>query len=225
MPGAPIRSHRHRGGPGTSSGLLFAAVYDRLTRRLECEVLAPRRAQLLGELRGDVLDIGAGTGANLAHLASATRVVAAEPSAAMRRRLAHRLHQARAPVRIDNARAEALPYPDASFDAVIFTCVLCSVDDPDRALGEARRVLKREGRLVLLEHVRGSGRLAVWQDRVTPLWSRIAGGCHPNRDIAEAAARAGFALQPRESFDPFPRLVPTRPMLAAVAVAAPNRKG
>lgn len=205
-----------------SSGPLFAAVYDRLTRPLEREVLAPRRAQLLTELTGEVLDVGAGTGANLAHLTNASRVVAVEPSAAMRRRLTRRLHQARAPVRVDDACAEALPYRDESFDAVVFTCVLCSVDDPDRALREARRVLRPEGRLVILEHVRGSGRLAAWQDHVTPLWSRVAGGCHPNRDVAAAAARAGFALQHRESFDPFPRLVPTRPMLAAVGVAAPT---
>ena len=209
---------------GASCGLLFAALYDRLTRRLEREVLAPRRAQLLADLRGDVLDIGAGTGANLAHLTDATRVVAAEPSAAMRRRLARRRHQAHAPVRIDDARAEALPYRDASFDAVVFTCVLCSVDDPDRALAEAHRVLRPEGRLVILEHVRGSGRLATWQDRITPLWSRVAGGCHPNRDIPAAATRAGFDLQRPDSFDPFPRLVPTRPMLAAVAVPATTHK-
>lgn len=202
-------------------GPLSAALYDRLTRRLESEVLAPRRAQLLGELCGDVLDVGAGTGANLAHLTSATRVVAAEPSDAMRRRLTRRLQEARAPVRVDDARAEALPYGDDSFDAVVFTCVLCSVDDPDRALEEARRVLRPEGALVVLEHVRGSGRLAAWQDRVAPLWSRLAGGCHPNRDLAAAVAHAGFALRRSESFDPFPRLVPTRPMLAAVAVAAP----
>jgi SAM-dependent methyltransferase len=98
--------------------------------------------------------------------------------------------------------------------------VLCSVEDVDQALAEARRTLKPHGRLVVLEHVRGDGRLARWQDVVTPVWSCLAGGCHPNRDIEPADLRAGFAIERAERFDPFPRLVPTRPMLEATASPA-----
>src|SRR5579864_6784430 len=168
---------------------VFAALYDRVTGPLERAVMAERRARLLGDLDGQVLDVGAGTGANLPYFRQATRVVAAEPDAAMRRRLAARLNHLTGitvPVEITSDAAEKLRQADASFDAVVFALVLCSVASPDRALAEARRVLKPTGRLIVLEHVRGPGRLARWQDRVTPIWSRVNAGCHPGRDIAAA---------------------------------------
>jgi ubiquinone/menaquinone biosynthesis C-methylase UbiE len=196
---------------------LFAALYDRMTESLEREVLSPRRASLLGELDGQVLDIGAGTGANLPHVHRARRLVATEPDRAMRKRLARKLGDARVPVELAGAPAESLPFPHAAFDAVVFTCVLCTVADPDAAVAEARRVLKPGGRLIVLEHVRGAGRLARWQDRVTPLWSRLMAGCHPNRDTAATIERAGFSFERAERFDPFPRWVPARPMLEAIA--------
>ncbi len=196
---------------------VFAAVYDRLTRPLEAEVLAARRAALLGGLEGRVLDVGAGTGVNLAHFRSATEIVAVEPDRAMRRRLGEKAADVAVPVETVDALAESLPLHDGSFDAVVFTCTLCTVTDPARALAEARRVLRPSGRLVVLEHVRGSGRLARRQDRITPLWSRIAGGCHPNRDIHAAVQHAGFEFDAIDAFDPFPRWVPSRPMIQGVA--------
>jgi ubiquinone/menaquinone biosynthesis C-methylase UbiE len=196
---------------------VFAALYDRVTGPLERAVMAERRARLLGDLDGQVLDVGAGTGANLAYLSRASRVVAAEPDQAMRRRLAARLTGVSVPVELTSDAAEKLRQADASFDAVVFVLVLCSVASPDRALAEARRVLKPAGRLIVLEHVRGSGRLARWQDRVTPIWARVNAGCHPGRDTAAAIERAGFTIERAEYFDGFPRLVPTRPLLEAVA--------
>jgi ubiquinone/menaquinone biosynthesis C-methylase UbiE len=192
-------------------------VYDRFTAPVERDILGPRRASLLGDLEGEVLEVGAGTGASLPHFRRAVRVVAAEPDPAMRRRMAGKVRRARVPVEVGDAVAESLPYQDASFDAVVFIGTLCTVADPDRALAEARRVLRPAGRLAVLEHVRGEGRLAHWQDRVTPLWSRLMAGCHPNRDTVAGIERAGFSFERSERFDPFPRWVPARPMLAAIA--------
>ncbi|MGH3254282.1 MAG: class I SAM-dependent methyltransferase [Streptosporangiaceae bacterium] len=196
---------------------VFAALYDRMTGPLEQGVLGERRAGLLADLRGQVLDVGAGTGANLPHFRAASRVVAAEPDPAMRRRLAAKLAGAPVPAELTSDAAEALRQPDASFDAVVFTQVLCTVTDLDRALAEARRVLRPGGQLIVLEHVRGNGSLARWQDRLTPLWSRLIPGCHLGRDTAAAIERAGFTIQRSELFDPFPRWVPARPMLQAIA--------
>ena len=213
--------------PGKASGLprprqhpVFAAAYDRMTRPLERAVLAERRARLLGDLDGQVLDVGAGTGANLPYLRQASRVVAAEPDTAMRRRLAARLDHlvgVSVPVEVTSDPAEKLRQADASFDVVVFTMVLCSVASPDQALAEARRVLRPAGHLIVLEHVRGRGRRAEWQDRLTPLWSRLNAGCHLGRDTGAAIERAGFTIERAEYSDPYPRLVPAQPLLEAVA--------
>ncbi len=194
---------------------LFAAGYDRMTRSLERAWLGERRARLLTDLTGDVLDVGAGTGANLPYLRRADRMVAAEPDPAMRKRLEAKLASKpagrRVPVEVSDAAAESLPHPDASFDAVVFTLVLCTVTDPDRALAEARRVLKRTGRLVVLEHVRGTGRPARRQDRLTPVFRRFGAGCHPNRDTGAASRGQGSPSRrstPSRSRRPGSRPVP-----------------
>ena len=197
---------------------IHAAAYDRMTGPLERAVLSERRARLLTAVSGQVLDIGAGTGANIPHFQQASRVIAAEPDPAMRRRLTAKVATARVPVEVTSDTAESLRHADASFDAVVFTLVLCSVNSPDRALVEARRVLRPSGRLIALEHVRGSGSLSRWQDRLTPIWSRLNAGCHLNRDVAAAIERAGFTIEKAESFDPFPRWVPVRPLLEAIAL-------
>lgn len=196
---------------------IFASCYDRVSGPLERGILAERRERLLAGLDGDVLDVGAGTGVNLPHFRQARRVVAAEPDPAMRRRLTGNLTAARVPVEVTGDAAETLTHPDASFDAVVFTLVLCTVAGVDRALAEARRVLRPSGRLVLLEHVRSDGALARWQDRLTPLWSRVAAGCQLGRDTAAAVKRAGFTVERAELFDPFPWWVAARPLLEAVA--------
>ncbi len=143
-----------------------------------------------------------------------------EPDPAMRRRLAGKAQHADVPVQVDDAAAEALPYPSGSFDTVVFTLVLCTVTDPGRALAEARRVLRSDGRLIVLEHVRGAGGLARWQDRVTPLWNRLGAGCHPNRDTRAAVERAGFRFLEVERFRPMPRWIPVSSWLQGVATPA-----
>ncbi len=196
---------------------IHAAAYDRMTGPLERAVLSERRARLLTAVGGQVLDIGAGTGANISHFQQASQVIAAEPDPAMRRRLTAKVATARVPVEVTSDTAESLRHADASVDAAVFTLVLCSVNSPDRALAEARRVLRPSGRLIVLEHVRSSGTLSRWQDRLTPIWSYLNAGCHLNRDIATAIQHAGFTIEKAESFDSFPRWAPARPLLEAIA--------
>jgi SAM-dependent methyltransferase len=110
----------------------------------------------------------------------------------MAKRLPTKAAAASVPVEVVEASAEAMPFPDESFDVVVSAFMLCSVADPPAVLAEARRVLKPEGKLVLLEHVLAEGRMARWQERLTPLHRKLAGNCHLNRDTRAAVAAAGF---------------------------------
>jgi ubiquinone/menaquinone biosynthesis C-methylase UbiE len=149
-----------------------------------------------------VLEIGGGTGANLSHYQDVNRVVVAEPDPFMRRRLTRKLEDARVPIEVSTAGAEELPFSDRSFDTVVSTLVLCTVPDQVSALDEIRRVLRPGGRLLFIEHVRAAGSTARWQDRLEPLWRRLLGGCHPNRDTVAAIEEAGFEIETFESFHP-----------------------
>jgi ubiquinone/menaquinone biosynthesis C-methylase UbiE len=167
-------------------------LYDLASRSAERGEMGERRESLLADLEGDVIEIGAGTGANLPHYRRAARVVAVEPDASMAKRLPPRVAEAQVPVEVTRGSAEELPFPADSFDAAVMTFVLCSVDEPAAALAEVRRVLRPGGRLVVLEHVRGEGRLARWQDRLTGVSERLFGNCHLNRQTRDAIAAAGF---------------------------------
>ena len=173
----------------------FAAIYDRMMRMQERGRLGERRHELLAGLRGDVLEIGAGTGANFAHYPAGVRVTAVEPDAYMLKRARKRLAltPAAAAIEVRQAPAERLPFDDASFDTVVSTLVLCTVTDVPAALAEIRRVLRPGGELLLLEHVRGDGFLGHAQDAIRPVWSWCSAGCQPNRRTEDAIRAAGFA--------------------------------
>ena len=183
-------------------------------------MLGGHRSALVAGLSGLVLDLGAGTGANLAHFRSAREVVAAEPDPWMRQRLVAKAARCSVPVQVRGDAAEALGFEDATFDAVVCTCVLCSVRDVPAALSGVRRVLRPGGFLAVLEHVRADDGFAKWQRRLEPIWSRLNPGCHPDRDISSAIGDAGFVFVSAETFDPMPSWVLARPWLKAVAVAA-----
>jgi ubiquinone/menaquinone biosynthesis C-methylase UbiE len=208
---------------GEARGHPFVArIYDRLLARSERAGLSEMRRSLLAGASGRTLEIGAGTGLNLSHYTDAvTELVLAEPDPHMAERLrARAASEPPVPARVEviSAPAEQLPFEDASFDTVVSTLVLCTVEEPKSALAEARRVLVEGGRLLFLEHVRAeSPRLAWWQDRLERPWGRVAGGCHPNRATGETLAGAGLWIEQldRERFPKGVRLV--RPMIKGVA--------
>ncbi len=183
--------------------VVFAKLYDKMNARMEAGFMGRKRAELVGSIEGRVLEIGAGSGANLAHYQLAKSVVAAEPSQPMRAMLSSRVAIARVPVEIIDAPGEALPYDDSSFDAVVSTLVLCTVRDVDATLQEVRRVLKPGGALYFIEHGGGAhGNRGHWQRRLNPLWKRVACGCHLTRDAPSNIERNGFVLQSSVEFDP-----------------------
>ena len=179
-------------------GRLMAAVYDRLTQSSEQACLLEWRAALLRDLAGNVLEVGAGTGANLPfYPPDVSRLVLSEPDPHMRRRLLRRVHAHRRDrAEVLDASLDQLPLPDESFDAVVGTLVLCSVPRPDLALAEILRVLKPGGRFLFLEHVAAEDRprRLKWQRRLEPYWKRLAGNCHLTRRTADAIAAAGFVI-------------------------------
>ena len=202
---------------------IFAALYDQKSASAERRWMDERRRRLLAGARGAVLEIGGGTGANLAHYRNVDRVTIAEPDPFMRNRIGPKLEETRVPVEVSAAGAEALPYPDGSFDTVVSTLVLCTVPDQEAALDEVRRVLRPGGRLLFIEHVRAAGSAARWQDRLEPLWRRLLGGCHPNRDTVAAIEEAGFEIEMFESFyppEPLSGLIPHVQGSATVRLAA-----
>jgi ubiquinone/menaquinone biosynthesis C-methylase UbiE len=180
---------------------IFAAGYDPVMKSAEKSTFGAHRKALLEGLNGRVLEIGGGTGANLPYYPPAVdEVVIAEPSEPMASRLEGKLNEHKSlDVRVVHAPAEALPFEDESFDFVVSTLVLCTVDDPALALGEVRRVLKPGGRLVFIEHVRSDHpNLARWQDRLQPLQYRIGNGCHCNRATLDNVKAAGFTVSELE---------------------------
>ena len=171
----------------------YAAIYDRIASGSERAGLSEERRRLLTQASGATIEIGAGTGLNLTHFPTGvSRLCLVEPDPDMRKRLRRRAG-GRDDVEIVDARAEALPFPDASFDTAVVTFALCSVADPDAALAEIARVLRPGGRLLFLEHVRDTDPgVARKQDHPVFLYSWI--GCHPNRDTLTAIGRARFQV-------------------------------
>lgn len=191
-------------------GLYADYIFPWILERSDNEKLRAERARTLREARGQVLEIGVGTGANFPHYGDGVRsVIAVEPSTAMNVR-ARRAESPNAPARFVAASAEALPFPTGTFDTVVAIFVLCTIPDAHRALSEAHRALKPNGRLLFLEHVAADNEATRrWQSRLEPLWTRIGCGCHLTRDTETAIRGAGFEIDSLDRFvlDGHPRIV------------------
>jgi ubiquinone/menaquinone biosynthesis C-methylase UbiE len=173
----------------------FAACWDWSTRH-ESQRERELREEVAAAVSGRVLEIGVGVGANWEYLPADTDYVGIEPDAYMLARARARAAAAGRQWNVEEARAEALPFANASFDSTLVTMTLCTVQDVPRALGELRRVLKPNGRLVFMEHVRPAGKVAgPLMDALTPAWRLAVGGCHPNRRTEATIAAAGFTME------------------------------
>lgn len=155
------------------------------------------RADWVPRACGDVLEVGIGSGLNLPLYSSQVRrVYGVDPSRELQQMA--RKRAAAIPLKVEfflQSAEDQLPLADSSVDTVVMTWVLCSVSNPPRALREIRRVLKKQGQLIFLEHGRSPDRgVAGWQERLTPLWKRVSGGCHLNRKIDEIIAEAGLQI-------------------------------
>jgi ubiquinone/menaquinone biosynthesis C-methylase UbiE len=175
---------------------LFPRLYDSAMAPLEWFGLRDCRRKVVADAHGLVLEIGIGTGLNLPWYPNVRGLIGLDPDLVMLQKAAQRSGIPATPVSLLCGSAEHLPFPDATFDTVISTLVFCTIPDPVKGFGEIRRVLKSSGKFLLLEHVRAKSQtLARFQDSLTPLWSRIAGGCHLNRPTLEWAQAAGFSVQ------------------------------
>jgi SAM-dependent methyltransferase len=176
-------------------------VYDRylLPRLVDCACrsgsLCRIRRQVVSQARGTVLEVGFGSGANLRHYqpARVRTLLALEPDAALRRLATRPIADSAVPVELIDAGAESIPLDDASVDTVVVTFTLCTIAEVHQAAREMRRVLRPHGRLLFAEHGRAPAPRALrLQQRIEPLWRRLAGGCRLTRDPPEILRGAGL---------------------------------
>lgn len=175
---------------------IFARFYQRFAAAAMAKGEAEYRREMLDGAAGRVIEIGAGHGLNFSFYPSeVTEVVAVEPEAVLRRGAEKAATAAPVKVTVVDGVADALPEADASFDIGVASLVLCSVPDQAGALAELHRVIRPEGELRFYEHVLAKDvRLAHWQRRADPVWTRLGGGCHLDRDTASAIEAAGFEI-------------------------------
>ena len=177
----------------------FAMKYEELTNL---------RAKMIPAASGVVLEIGIGSGLNLPfYTSSVTKLYALEPSAELLAKARTRSSRAPFPIEWLNTTAELIHLPDSSVDTVVVTWSLCSMRDPAAALGEMNRVLRPDGRLIFIEHgLSPDAKVQSWQNRLTPIWRHLAGGCHLNRKMDGLIRSAGFSIATLEAdYIPGPR--------------------
>jgi ubiquinone/menaquinone biosynthesis C-methylase UbiE len=193
---------------GLYAKYIFPAILARVMRQ---EPVRRQREKIVPRARGRVLEVGVGSGLNLAHYdrAKIDRLSALDPSLDLQRLARSRAEAAGIDVEFLPVSSEEIPLEDGSIDTVVITYTMCSIPDVKRALQEMYRVLRPAGSLLFSEHGRAPDAGVVrWQDRLNPLWRRISGGCNINRAIPDLLGAAGFTLAELDSmYLPGPRLL------------------
>jgi len=179
---------------GFYANRIFPWLNDRLARNPELEQL---RGETLAAAQGRIIEIGFGSGLNLRHYPDCVKaIVAVEPNAGMRGRAAERIEASRIPVEVVVGAAESMPLPDGEFDTAVSVLTLCSVSDPARALSELRRVLRDDGKLLVMEHGLADDRgVARWQNRLNGIQRIVGCGCNLNRRMRELVESHGFRFE------------------------------
>ena len=174
------------------------------------KTVAKERSKVIPAAKDTVLEVGIGSGLNLPfYRAEVKQLYGVDPSAGLLEMARERARQVPFPVELREHSAERLPFADESMDTVVVTWALCSIPEPERALREMKRVLKREGQLLFVEHGRSADAgVERWQNRLNPIWRRVSGGCNMNRKIDELVTGAGFKLAELQTmYLPGPRLM------------------
>ena len=181
--------------------LFVAAIYDALMVPADKLGFQQVRRMVVKGATGRTLEIGAGTGLNFRHFENARQVYAIEPDPYMLKRAAGRMENG---VVLARAEAERLPFPDDTFDTVVSTLTFCTIGDPLGAAGEIKRVLKPDGCFFFAEHpIAEKTFLARAEKIMSPVWKRIAGGCHLDRDIISFFISAGLTVSEIVRLDSF----------------------
>ncbi len=200
----------------------FAFIYDAMLANTEEACLQDWRKELLANVYGDILEVGAGTGANVGFYPQTIRsLTVSEPDKFMRKKLKIKLSSNTIKqCVIKNFTMENIDLADESIDCVVSTLVCCSVKNPVKSLNQVYRVLKPGGLLVFIEHVAAENNPArlKWQNRINPIWKRISGNCHTNRETEKYIKQAGFTIKSIEksSMRKAPAFV--RPTIRGIAV-------
>ena len=199
-----------------------ADFYNALMARADGAGLRERRALLVADLEGDVLEIGCGTGLMFPHYKKGVRLTGIEPDEDFLRLAEERANVSEAEISLRIERGESLPFEDGSFDAVVSSLVLCSVQSVEQSLSEIKRVLRSSGQLRLIEHVKSDRAVAgALMHAFNPVWRVLNGqGCNMNRNTERSLRLAGFTLQEVEHFQIFSPGNPAFPSRLIKALAA-----
>jgi len=183
---------------GFYSDYILPGLLDKAMR--QPDVLKLRR-KLVPQARGNVLEIGIGSGVNLPlYSRDVTAVHGIEPSKGLRHKAEEEARGCDVPLNLVDAIAEDLPFDNQSFDTVISTWTMCTIPGLEQAFEEIRRVIKPDGQLLFVEHGKSPDTgVHRWQNRINPVWKCVGGGCHLNRAIDERVEAGGFAIDGLET--------------------------